>query len=236
MTELYRPERGIITRGIAGLWTFKDGVGGQFLFDQSSNARDGILGTTTSTQSTDPTWNQEGLLFANGSSQQVIFGDLSAIGGTPTIMAVAKPTILTGSRGIMGYYGFSATPFVAFYLRNNAGNWGWGVGATDNTLTTGSFGAVTSGLWVCLAITFDGSNVNAYINNAAPTTVSVVKTMKTTGGTGDSYIGRDRNGGTDYWEGTIAYTMIYNRPLGRDEIYANYRALQGIMSARGIGI
>jgi hypothetical protein len=81
-------------------------------------------------------------------------------------------------------------------------------------------------VWNMYACSWDGTNINAYLNGALIN--SGVKTGPlNTSDTGVIEIGRDDGLGGRVFNGNIAQVSIYNRALSAAEVSQNYNALRG---------
>lgn len=222
MTEpLYRPERAIITRGLEALYDFKTGAGGALLYDMSSNRRHMPLGAAGAA----PTWDNTGLSFASASTQYAGAATIFGTGQTLSMLAVINAVSAGTNRAIIG--------------ASAAGGQTVRLSTTDklellksNTTLIGSSAAAYSGGWTCAGLTYVSGTLLFYKNGALETSLSPSAASFTTGL--DTFAGREYNGA--YWNDKIAAILIYSRVLTADEILQNYRALQAMLSPRGVNL
>jgi len=97
----------------------------------------------------------------------------------------------------------------------------WGFGSNQNSAT--STAVVTTGTWYNYVATYDGDNINGYLNGVLDDTVTGVGSLEFN----NSNL---RLGiyGTDFdWDGKLGPLQIYNRALSATEILTNYNRLKG---------
>jgi len=93
--------------------------------------------------------------------------------------------------------------------------------ATTDTLSTGQ--------WVMLTFTADGTNLKVYFNGGVEkASSSFPYSILGNGSAGDLLIGARRTPSpTDFINGNVSLAMIYDRGLSSTEILKNYNALKG---------
>ena len=102
----------------------------------------------------------------------------------------------------------------------NSGN-PWTVNVIDGNY------ALTTNQWVHSVITYDGTNVNFYINGALDKTQNIGSITFDTGAGFAVSLGQDPPGSNEFFNGRIAKATIYNRALTAAEVAQNYNALKG---------
>ena len=102
----------------------------------------------------------------------------------------------------------------------NSGN-PWTVNVIDGNY------ALTTNQWVHSVITYDGTNVNFYINGALDKTQNIGSITFDTGAGFAVSLGQDPPGSNEFFNGRIAKATIYNRALTASEVAQNYNALKG---------
>ena len=78
--------------------------------------------------------------------------------------------------------------------------------------------------WNHVVGTFDGSQIQLYVNNSLINTVSFSGTLRPLSGI---TIGNDSSSGNRRMDGNIALSKVYNKKLSAAEVSQNYNALKG---------
>lgn len=230
LQKLLLSQKGIVRQGLVAAYfptkQFAQGLEGQRLIDYSGNGYHGTLGSTTGSDTNDPTWTGQGLSFDGD--------DYVEIANSPALVrmsfvAVVYPTNLTGTitqRGAIGVRrdAFEFSSDKIRMLVANGGSMGF-----DDILT--SVSSVSASTWVCPAGSFDGANLKVYINGALDTTKA--KTTLPDSDVVSRFIGRI-TGGTNYFLGTQAALLIYSRGLSDAEVSRNYAALKSMLAPVGV--
>lgn len=183
-----------------------------------------------------PTARTPAMLFASASSQYVDHGNITTFNNQSqlTILAWINATTLSGGTTILGKSpngaagtnrillatGFVGNGNVLFGLSDASNDFGYG-----NT-------TISTGIWYRLAAVFDGSltgNANRLklFFNAVQQTMTLGGTIPATtsnSNTASVFIGRENATQTNYFNGSIADVMVYNRALTPVELYADYNA------------
>ena len=149
-----------------------------------------------------------------------------------TIDVWVKPNVLGTAMYFMGNNNGS-TGSKGFYLGKLSNNNSWiaatlGVGG-QTVINYQSTNFYTDTNWVNIAITSNGTNAICYKNGVQFGSQSSNITTLSTGDSARALsVGRINNTTTsDYWNGKVAVSRIYNRPLSSSEVLQNYNALKG---------
>lgn len=205
-------------RALVGHWAMNENTG-QTTADSSGNGLTMTLGTTTSSESSDPTWTTSSKLGAaaltfDGTADSLTAANNALMSFTSEITITAwirTTTVASGQRAILNKgtnYGFAidgSNLYFAFYNGSTIG------------FTTTSLNLKTN-VWYHVAATFhnSGDRVRIYLNGTqvqswtttnAPTTDSSAMTI------GSSSLGT-------YWNGTLDDVRVYNRELSAAQIAA----------------
>ena len=229
----------LIRRGLVAEYRF-DERGGQTLIDHSGLGHHGTLGSTTGSDTNDPTWSSTGASFT---TDDYIVCPTTVEGGNNnglfTIIAALKYTVSPSTYGV-----------IAGKVRLNAHEWGVRVNNSNTTTTLtvrGEGDAVTAsipntsiavGTYYCISGTFSSDlKPRIYLGSTLVQTGSAMTgTINTSA---DSfYISRRCNGAAYFLEGAVvAYVAVYNRALTQAEITQNYNYLKSyLLRERGISL
>lgn len=203
--------------GPIAYWKFDEGYG-QTANDSTSNNNDGTLGATTGSASDDPTWLTEDqcvsgkcLQFDGGDYAQVLDNPKIEPSNAITVSAWIKPTspltsyqMIVDKQASGGSYGYTlrlnnATGKALFRIYTNSGH--------DALGTT----VLTANKWYFIVGTYDGTNVNIYVDGKLETSTPTTGTI--TYDSSNLHIGRRSDG--YYFQGTIDEPKIY--PYARTE-------------------
>lgn len=219
----------LVRDGIVAEYRFDDGSG-QVLNDYSVNGYDGTLGSTSGSDTNDPTWVTEGLSF-DGTDDYVdlptgVQSDVA--GGTAcTVLFV----LLAHSPAATEYlYHVGSQLDIQF---NTSRQLRFGLN-TDSFSVLTQTGSLTAGTWYVAQIWYDGATHGIDVNDD-----NVGSTAKsgTIGGSGAPRIGAIAGGaGSAFWSDRAAYAIVYDRYLTEAERAQNYQALRRIMSKRGVSL
>jgi hypothetical protein len=86
---------------------------------------------------------------------------------------------------------------------------------------------LTTNQWVHSVITYDGSNVNFYINGSIDKSQNIGSITFDTGAGYPVTLGQDPPGANEFFNGRISNAKIYNRALSAAEVSQNFNALRG---------
>jgi Concanavalin A-like lectin/glucanases superfamily len=218
---------------VVGYWPMIEGSG-QIVHDFSGNGNNGVLGTSTAVEPSDPTWIKGGLFGA----MHFAGGQVVTIPGSPslepaqvTVLALVRGSASPGqwryvlSKGSMGctagsyglYTGFGGG--IAFYVYNG------------NEFRVSPEGATTiwDGKWHVVAGTFDGTNVRAFVDgkeigSGTPAFPFAIDYSLPSGGAG---IGQ-YDGGCDLsFTGDIDEVSVWSTALPVSQIFPKAQALLG---------
>ena len=218
---------GIVTNGLYANYDAAVGISGSTFLDSSGNGHTATLFRSPTT----PTVNGRTVLRLSSAASQY-FVDTVGYGADLndafTFDVWCCP--LTGnSPGVL----------IAEWDNPNLDTGGWNdnqMGFADSTIQMGLYntGYVTGPAWTLLnwyniVMTYDGSTMSTYVNNAASGTTPGAKgspsgTYLTMGAPANDYIGINN---TPYFNGWIGAWKIYNRALAAAEVQQNYNALRG---------
>jgi hypothetical protein len=163
-------------------------------------------------------YNANGTYSFNGSTNYIDCGNATALqqSAAITMAAWVNPTSWAGLGNIMAKNGNSG---YRFRLDSTAGALWWYV--SGNSIQGG---AAPLNTWSYCVVTGNSSGLKAYINGVLVASNSTAFTPTTPSG-GNMYIGSI--GGSEYFQGQIAITSMYNRALIQAEITQNFNALRG---------
>jgi hypothetical protein len=200
---------------------------GQTAADSSGNSRDGTIGSTTSVESSDPTWvcvMGGNALDFDGSDDQVLVGDYDVLNAI-SISAWINWDAITIKDGILSK---RTDP-------ENAGNWVLRLdgrsasGLLEWMVWTGfdasqkfySVSAISTGVWTHVVLTFDDPSDTAkfYIDGGLDnTSTSFTNSLADTAE--PIIIGWAGQSGSEHFDGRIDDVRIYDRVLSPAEISA----------------
>ena len=170
----------------------------------------------------------------NGTSSQVSVADTAALepgAGDWTMEVWVNQTVNTGSQVILGKFdpGGGAND-VSYAIRVSSGNVRADFGNGTTAMNTSNY-TLTTGTWVQLVYVFTNvanNNVITYVNGAqqATTTHSFTSLLNTPS---NLYLG-SYNGGeySQYYNGRIGITRLYNAALTAGQVLQNYNADRGV--------
>ena len=211
-----------------GYWRLGDGSG-TTMADSSGNSRNG-------TYTGSPSFGVGGLLVGdtdtavslNGSSQ---YGNVSvALLPNPTT-AISVEALIQPSGGAGTYRSFIARDFVGtngpFRLRiNNANKLEWLVWHSGITVLTSATSIVVGTTYHVVA-TYDGANMNLYINGLLDATVAATGALNTA--SEDFWVGKYQAG--ELFPGVIDEVSYYHTALSATRVAAHFNASQAHLEA-----
>jgi prepilin-type N-terminal cleavage/methylation domain-containing protein len=219
---------------LVGWWNFNEGTG-TIAYDYSgSNATGSWSGTQTGSSGTYYSPGKVGPYAGafDGGNNYIDVGTstMGKIAGSTSPMSIsiwinnASSTCVAGQSyncPILGNGSYQSGGFVLGYINanllllqtNQSGN-NSGVASSSTSFAVGS--------WLLIAVTFDGSNMDLYINGSLVTTVSSAQGPGPI--TNHLYLGSATQGGWagHYFSGLIDDVRVYNRALTAAQIAAMY--------------
>lgn len=221
----------VISNGLVAEWRFDDGSG-QVLTDYTGNGHHGQLGSTTGSDTEDPTWTSEGLSFDGG--DYVVVADDSALSSTAgrTMIAVVNFGSV-GQQYMISKYdtGLDQRELALWTENGSVVLNGSGDGTVFDQVTGNTTGL--DGAWHMYTGRFDAGELAVFVDDTADGTKTVAFSSLHDG-TADMFIG-DREGDLNRTlSGSMAYGLLYNRALTNTEVADNYAAVKDIVAGRGI--
>ena len=237
---------GAVTSGLVGWYRLDEGSG-QIVTDASGNNNNGMLGSTTGSDTTDPTWNStagsgtpDGVVSTSYEVPRYIpKASALTFDGAATSVAITNPAgdqVAMPSGTVSVWLNRSledGTLRTAYDLAGTGSNgatmFSSGVGpCASNTFrfqygngggTTSICGpALTNGTWYQAVATWNSAGATLYLNGVKVGSSATVPSI--TVGT-NSYIGS--NGGSQrYMAGTIGETRLYNKTLSAAQVSQLY--------------
>ncbi len=218
------------TSGLVGYWKFDEGSG--------TSAADSSGKGNTGTLANSPTWTttgkDAGALTLNGTSQYVTVPDSASLNlsGSWTASAWVNVTSLPGSGARAKIVIREDTSTFANYslsIVNNAScssGVAWRAHFDDSggsTYATCYATTINTGVWYHVASVWDSStsNLMIYLNGSLVATQNFTGHVPVADAGADLRLGAD-GAGSDYFNGTIDDTRIYNRALSAPEIWQLY--------------
>jgi hypothetical protein len=219
----YFVRTGLVRSGLVAEYRFNEGSG-QILYDYSGNNNHGTLGSTTGSDTNDPTYTGQGALCTTDD----YFTGLTGLGANAaqTLMIVLNFNHLASVNG-------THTGICSSLMQHSANNRIYISGQNDFFDTTA---LITAGVWNCLTFTSSGSTTTAALKVGLTNVACTQQTGDTNEIPALTQIGC-KSGVGAYMDGTFAYFIIYNRVLAQAEITQNYNYLKGyLLRERGISI
>ncbi len=197
--------------GLVAEFGFNDGTG-TTLTDSSGNHNNGTISSATWS----PGLFGQALSF-NGTNSWVTIPSSASLNLTTgmTLEAWVKPAALTDWGAVIMKERTGGLSY-AMYADNGAGQPPSGyvhIGTSDNFITGGS--ALPLNTWSHLAATYDGSNLDIYVNGYLAGTLGMTGALTTS--TGALRIGGNSIWG-EFFNGLIDEIRVYNRALNQAEI------------------
>jgi hypothetical protein len=241
-------ELGLIRQGLVAEYRFNEGSG-QILYDYSGNNNHGMLGSTTGSDTNDPTWGSTGATFttddyirvgavtSGGATQNmymccIVFYSASAISKSTTGQALFNMSDCPGTERSWVGIGNTTTglndEIISVIYPSGSHGTGWCDGS--GTLAGG---------WHILIFVWNGVTYDIWVDAVKKTTTAGSSGHAALAPLSDIYIGaREGAGATGvFFTGSIAYLSVYNRALTQSEITQNYTYLKGyLLRERGISL
>jgi hypothetical protein len=217
---------------LVGYWPMIEGRG-QIVHDFSGNGNNGVLGSSSAVEPSDPTWIRGGLLGALhfAGNQTVTIPDSSSLEPAKiTVLALVRGSQSPGtwryimSKGALGcetgsyglYTGFGGG--LAFYIYDGV----------DFRISPEESTAIWDGRWHVVAGSYDGSTVRLYVDGAevgsgtsVPLPGSIAYGLPSGGGQIGAY-----DGGCDLsFVGDIDEVSVWNTALPVSQIFPRVQAL-----------
>jgi hypothetical protein len=187
--------------------------------------------SNTGTLTNGPTYSSAngGSIVFDGSNDYVDCGDreIFKIPSQLTLEAFFNISTYAGWSGIIGKSNTSKGVYVMHlsasaqrirFSYNSVNPWNVNIIDGNYPLTTNQ--------WVHSIITYDGSNVNFYINGSIDKSQNIGSITFDTGAGYPVTLGQDPPGANEFFNGRISNAKIYNRALSATEISQNYNALK----------
>ncbi len=237
-----------VAPGLVGWWRLDEGSG-QIVSDSSGNGNNGFLGTTSGSEAADPTWNSTA---GNGTPDGVVstayeipryIPKASALtfDGSATKVAISNPAgdqVATPSGTISTWINRAATASANKTIYDLAGTGnngailyadsaaGTGITAgsirfqygTGSTTSTVDGPVPTNGSWYQVTVAWNSSGVRLYVNGALSASSNTVTSITVPS---SSYLGA-QGGSSNYFNGTIGETRLYNKALSAVDISQMY--------------
>tara|TARA_B100000497_G_C7542097_1_gene328053 strand:- start:38 stop:724 length:687 start_codon:yes stop_codon:yes gene_type:complete len=167
--------------------------------------------------------NPQNFIFgADGVDDYIDYGNITECNfgsGNMSVSAWIKTdTIASGNVDIIG---IGANGGTRIRLQRRAAKLGGYIDSTSaNSLTGGT--TINTSNWYNGCITKVGTTFTIYLNGSADGTVSISGNFTDT----EVIVGAYFGGGSNYFDGSIGPTQIYNRALSATEVLHNYNALK----------
>jgi hypothetical protein len=219
---------GLVRFGLIADWRF-DQRGGQKLVDYSGYGNHGQLGSAAGSDTSDPTWTVQGLLFGVDDYVQVADAPSLRLTNALTIQAVVYPTGSGGSGNGRIVVKNDITDY-AMYIEDTTGKLWFTPGSAYTPMN-----AITLNRWQTAEILLDTSlvsNQTTLCVNAVPL-ANFTKTTSLLTSANPLYIGNRADAARNF-SGTIAYLLMYSRRLTTAELKRNYYCLRSILAPRGV--
>ena len=201
--------------GLAGAWGFSEGSG--------TTTADGSGNGNTASLLNGPSWVAgkygSGLSFdgVNDNLSVANSGSLNISGSAITISMWINPATLTGDSVVLGKFWNTrmTSPYYQYGVELSAGRPQFFVGTASGLVGVGSDSAIALNQWSHLAIVYNGSQVQFYVNGSLVSSKSLSAAMTARGMT--LRMGAD----ADPWQffrGVLDNVRIYNRSLAASDI------------------
>jgi len=155
----------------------------------------------------------------NGSSDYVSLGTSTGLvpASHVTVAAFVKSSSLSGDHAILQRWGAGADSNWIYLLETTGTNVLFAIREVTSSygIATGTT-ALSTGSWIHLAGTYDGSNVKAWINGTADATAPLTGGLNTSSNIATE-IGRESDA-TKYFSGTIAEACVFNAALSSAQL------------------
>ena len=203
-----------VASGLVGWWNFDEGSG--------TTAADSSGNNNTGTLINSPTWTTSGringALTLNGTNQYVDVPYSSSIDLTGTNLTIAAWVNISAVNG--DYQAIFGKDFqYRLLLGANLSSFLFQINSSTNAFSN-TFAALTFRTWHHVAVTYNGTTVNFYLDGQNVGSVAMTQSITSTG-VYDAGIG---NSFTSYYflEGSIDDVRVYNRALSAKEVWQLY--------------
>jgi hypothetical protein len=236
--------------GAVSCWTFDEGSG-QTAFD-SCGMNDGVLGATGSVDDADPTWTNGligGALEFDGMHDYVEVPNSASLNVANALSIEAWAYInqfRSSNMQVVERHMAQPRDLHAFAMPilGELGQWccngpqqprKFGLELTVDGKWSGdvlyggmwSNTALEEGKWYYLVATYDGSQVNLYLDGRLDATYAISGAIETNDNPlriGNYYLRQDGSG-VDFFDGRLSEVAIYGRALTTEEIQGRYRSI-----------
>ena len=219
----------IPTLGIMAKYKFNNGSG-QILTDYSGNNNNAQLGSSSSSDTNDPTWDSQGLVF--GGDDYALIPNTALVSGNNdlTMIVAAKVTDISVQRCLMSY-GTKVSGSLPYIAQSNA-----------NTVILNTYNAAVSinytpgenPYMVTFRYTASNLTLDGIINNDIVNKVSYVYSAPLNFVASNGAFGVRKVDGVYHHAGNIFYGLIYNRALSDAEIVRVYKNIKSDLATRGV--
>lgn len=167
------------------------------------------------------TYASNGSFSFNGISNYINLGNVLNVGQT-TITVAFKLNSLATRPHIIGKGGGASGWAYLVVETNGTLNCFYDLSSSWSSLSGGTLSANT---WYIVTFTYDGSSPKVYVNGNLTNSATNAGSLKTSD-TNNFYIGTGP-GVSQFVDGLISFSLIYNRALSDSEVKQNYNALKG---------
>ncbi len=212
---------------LLGWWKFEENT----LTNASDSSGNNYYGTITSNAMWSAT-HQMGsyALSFNGTSQEGHAGITPVSPATViTVSAWVYPTTTAGTHSIAGTWNDNSGNFKTYLLWQSATHFAFSIAHTNAgaTITITGSTAITASTWYFVTGTFDGTNLNLYVNGSSDAT-AVSNSGVIATNSKPFYIGDAPKGAAHtYFTGNLDDVRFYNRALTSTEVTALYNSGSG---------
>jgi hypothetical protein len=225
-------ELGLIRQGLVAEYRFNEGSG-QILYDYSGNNNHGMLGSTTGSDTNDPTYTREGASFTT--DDYIACPNISTINTTITVFYTPQITTATGS-GTLFSFTTGATTFGGIMFSAGTSAWEDEVITYFNNggKTAYRAGTVAAG-WHILVTRWNGTKYDLILDGVnLVTSVDGTPALVTDG---TAYKIGTRSTPAVYLSGVVAFHAVYNRSITDAEESRNRAYLKSyLLRERGIAL
>lgn len=219
--------RRVVQAGLVSEYRFNERTG-QTIMDWAGGFR-GLLGSSAGTDANDPAWTASGLSFTSANSQYAT--RVGNPGGTRIHLLGAAVIASSTTHTIAGRWGSSTATrtWLLQVLSNNTIQFACGNG-TALGIANGAGPSV--GSWFWFDAYMDGTNVGVRASITASYATAALSGSLNDSGT--FAFGRNPDGGSAYFNGSLGYFLQYQRVLRVPEITWNHTVIRAAMAARGV--
>ena len=215
-----------------GLWHFNESTG-QIATDYSGNANDGQLGSTTGSDTNDPTWNTTSQKFGasalsfDGTDDYVTMGDKDVFSFADNKFTISFWMKANDTTSLIGVLGKRGSPWEYSIHTNTAGTLTFYTWTSDGGNIVYPYLTTTYDTsWTYYTFTADGTRAYLYKNGQLVSSSLKNSAYNLSNSTANFEIGRGGDAsGIRYMNGSIDEVKISNRALSPEEIKqdAQYR-------------